>query len=358
MSPTSPLPGFKPRWVFACLVSVTLLAPPTSATEFGLALTTIHYGPYDDPADCPDGVASSTQDVFLRSLDPATRKEFEDRDKRVGSQATYLSTVLAIRRSADGSDLCDNPLAYKDPPMPTGQSKVSYGLDLDGGDLTAHCAHQEFGTADGRSGIDNQIARLTGCIKGVRKEDNRKNQDGDAHIRNGSSVTLIHVANVDDMQNDSDVTVSVFKSKDEFIKDGTGKPLPDATFRPDGTSEFRAQTRGKIVEGVLTTDPVDVRIRDDRGDYYIRGARFQIKIGPEGYSDGILAGYYDNAAFWNSWSKRSNQQRELGFSCPALYEALHKLADGYKDPATGQCTAISAAFNITAVRAFVAPLSP
>ena len=41
------------------------------------------------------------------------------------------------------------------------------------------------------------------------------------------------------------------------------------------------------------------------------------------------------------------------FDCPALYEAVHKLADGYPDPKTGQCTAISSAYFIEAVAAFV-----
>ena len=43
------------------------------------------------------------------------------------------------------------------------------------------------------------------------------------------------------------------------------------------------------------------------------------------------------------------------FSCPALYEAMNRLADGYKDPATGKCTALSSAFNIRVVRTFIMP---
>ena len=36
-----------------------------------------------------------------------------------------------------------------------------------------------------------------------------------------------------------------------------------------------------------------------------------------------------------------------------LYHALHRLADGNPDPATGKCTSLSAAFPLEAVPAFV-----
>jgi hypothetical protein len=41
------------------------------------------------------------------------------------------------------------------------------------------------------------------------------------------------------------------------------------------------------------------------------------------------------------------------FSCPAFYEAGKRLADGYPDPNTGECTALSAAFHIEGLPAFV-----
>jgi hypothetical protein len=328
------------------------VAASASAGDIGLALTSIHYGPYDDPGDCPQGLADGAREIFLKSLPADQRQSFEERDKRVGSQAMYLSTVLSNRRAVDGSDTCVNPQAYDDPPMPIGQAKISDGFDLDAGDAAGHCAHREFTSPGGQKGIDNQMARLMACVKGVRTSDNLRNQDSDTFVRNGTAVTLILIENVDDARNDSDVTVSVFKSKDGFIKDGAGQPLPDATMHADGNPLFHAETKGRIVDGVLTTDPVNIRIRDDRGDYDLRGARLRVTV-EGGKAAGILAGYYDTDAFWDSWSKRSNQQRELGFSCPALHAALHRLADGYKDPKTGRCTAISAVFNITAVTAFV-----
>jgi hypothetical protein len=352
--------GPKSGLLVGCAVMAAAMAPMARAGEFGLAITSIDYGPYDDPADCPNGVALDPGQIYLQSLPPAKRKEFEDRDKRVGSLANYITKSLSERRSPDGKDLCADPTAFQDPPMILGQSKTSFGLDLDGGDQASHCAHEKFAGANGQTGIDNQVARLTACIKGVRKENNRRNQSTDAALKMGSDITLLRITNVTDMENSDNVTVDIYKSGNEFIKDGAGAPLPDATMKAaENQPVFHATTRGKIVHGVLTTEPVDTHIMASPADAFIRGARFQIDIHPDGHADGILAGYYDNQSFWDSWARNSGVQANYGYSCPALYESLHRLADGYKDPATGQCTAISVAFHITAVRSFVAaPKAP
>ena len=69
----------------------------------------------------------------------------------------------------------------------------------------------------------------------------------------------------------------------------------------------------------------------------------------------MLAGYHDLATYFDWWARLNPASRNHDYSCPALYKAMHDLADGYKDPATGQCTAISTAINIKAVRTFVIP---
>ena len=345
------------RFAFTAFMAVCIgMNFAAGAGEYGLALTSMQYGPYDDPEDCPQGLALTPEETFLRSLSPEKRKEFEDRDKRVGSLATFVSRVVSNRRGPDGQDLCDAPTSVKDPPMPIGQGRRMYGFDLDAGNAANARPHQEFFGPDGQPGIDNQVARLMACVKGVRKSDNRKNQNMDAGIQNGSAITLIRVSDVDDMDNDADVTVEFFKSADKFIKDGNGAALPDATLRADRNAPtFHAVTRGKIVNGELTTEPVDARFMQNPADILIRGARLRIALKSDGHAEGVLGGYYDVASFWDSWSREAGQQQQIGFSCPALYQGLHSLADGHFDAATGQYTAISSAFKVRAVRTFVVP---
>ena len=149
----------------------------------------------------------------------------------------------------------------------------------------------------------------------------------------GRNITLLRISNVTDMENSDNVTVDIYKSRDGFMIDGTGTPLPDSTMKAaENEPLFHATTHGKIVKGVLITEPVDAHIVENPSDAFIRGARFQIDIHPDGQAAGILAGYYDNNSFWDAWARNSGQQIPDGYSCPALYDRLQELADGYKDP--------------------------
>ncbi len=343
----------------ACAAALIGFMPLAAANagEFGLAITSLYYGPFDGKDDCPEGFALTPEETMLQSVSPAERKAFEERDKRVGSLATYVSRIVSNRRAPDGRDLCEAPTAVNDPPMRIGKGKVTYGMDLDGGDRSSHADHAEYTSPEGKPGIDNQVARLTSCMRSVRVDDNRVNQSNDSGIRNGTYIILIRVSNVDDMQNDDSVTVEYSKSADKFIKDGAGVPLPDATMRADNkATEFHMQTTGKIVNGVLMTDPVDTHFIDNPASMFLRGARFQISMNEKGYGEGMLAGYFDKDSFWDSWARSGGTQQQNGYSCPALYKAMNELADGYKDPKIGEYTALSAAFKIKAVRTFVTPV--
>jgi len=342
------------KLAIVCL-GTTLSAVPVSgvmAKDFGLAITAIDYGPWNDASECPEGFSTGAREALLKEMDPKARATLEAFEKRVGNSAAYATRALVERRGPNGSDLCLNPTLVSDPPLKVSQSKVSDGFDLDGGDTKNHCAHAEFTDTSGKPGIDNQVRRLTACMRNVF--DGRINEGNTADILSGAAVTLLRVGNVDSMENDDDVSVEIYKGRDPFVKDGGGQPVPDASIRADkNATAFKAVTRGKIVNGVLMTDPVDARFAQLPTEFFIRSARLEIKLGADGFSEGMLGGYYDLANFWDSWTR--NPAGQGGYTCPSLHQALHKLADGHKDPKTGQCTSLSTAFKIKAVRAFVVP---
>ena len=340
----------KSLWLGACMTAA-LAATPALAKDFGLALTAIDYGPWKADDECPEGMATGGREALMKSVKPEERAEIEAYEKRVGGSAAYAVRTLVERSGPNATNLCETPMLGEDAPTPVGQGKVSEGFDLDGGNNGSSCAHTEYKTAGGKSGIDNQIRRLTACIRNVR--DGRINEGRDNAILSGSAVTLVRVTGVDNNQNDPDVTVEFYKGRDSFVKDGGGKPLPDATMRADKNAKvFKAVTKGKIVDGVLITDPVDVRFMQNPSDYYIRDARIQIKLNADGTAEGMLGGYFDMESFWDDWARNSGQG---AYTCPALYKSMTKLADGHKDAKTGQCTALSVSFNIKAIRTFVVP---
>ena len=63
----------------------------------------------------------------------------------------------------------------------------------------------------------------------------------------------------------------------------------------------------------------------------------------ERFTEGMIAGYQDLANFWDYIQRYEYLLVTGQFSCPGIYVAMHELADGYPDPKSGECTALSAA---------------
>jgi len=164
-------------------------------------------------------------------------------------------------------------------------------------------------------------------------------------------------AAVDDLRNDSDVTVKFFRIADAMPKSSNGAILPYSSYRLTDAPGYGLPIHGKISDGVLTTEPTDVHL-----PYYaslaqtgmiIRGLRLQLTLASDSSgAKGLFVGYRDVRDWWDFVQKTSYLQGAGQFSCPALYEAVHRLADGYPDPKTGECTAISAAYRIEAVAGY------
>ena len=67
----------------------------------------------------------------------------------------------------------------------------------------------------------------------------------------------------------------------------------------------------------------------------------------------MLAGYYDVDS-WLNWIQRIGFLVVTGqWDCPAVIEASRRLADGYPDPKTGNCTALSTSMDFDAQPAFI-----
>ena len=80
--------------------------------------------------------------------------------------------------------------------------------------------------------------------------------------------------------------------------------------------------------------------------------KLDLTLGDDGKVRGVVGGYYDFDKWWEYMLKIEFLIATGDWSCPALYEAAKRLADGYPDPKTGECTSISSAFKIDALPAF------
>jgi len=290
--------------------------------------------------ECPQGFNDGPREQF--------KQMYEDGKKRSIVEAQLLREAIQWHPSTT-----PEPFKYKE-----AQGKVSYGLNLDG-----KVGPNDFNSPDGEKGIDNQLYRVIGCV-GHYRTMGTINHFEQLFMRSYNDARIvIELSGVDNLVNDDDVTVHFYRGSDGLLQDATGEGfIPGGTQRIDMRwgKQFISQAKGKIVDGVLTTEPVDtIRIPwavtfGTSGYHLFRGLQLNLKLSEAG-AEGLMAGYVDVAAFTHhlntSWSTHHHSYGQL--SSASQYRALRRLADGYPDPKTGENTAISSSVSLKFVQVFV-----
>jgi hypothetical protein len=362
--------------------------------QVGFVVSHIKYALGKDASEtgaCPDGMTegygktsgyNGIGDVFVGKPD-LQRQEGEVEDK-------YVRRVFTQAMSDPNTkNLCMNPeLGKPDPNFKTvtGKDVPADGIDLDGQDSRINgkavpntCPHDDFRGMNGEHGIDNQFFRLVGCSKSWQST-GLSNQY-EIEMYTGAWGILITLKGAQDLRNAKDVEVGIYANADPIQLSPTREALPNATYAMDQDPRFRATTHGRIVNGVLTTDPVDVRFHVVTNSIHLerplQNARLQVTLTPDGGMEGVLAGYteveelYDyQYGFRNGKDGNGNpaslqlragssigQAAVLGHTCQGAYYAMKQLADGHRDPKTGQCSALSTQYRIKAIPAFVVDTS-
>jgi hypothetical protein len=254
-----------------------------------------------------------------------------------------------------------SPMAVEDPlPFSELTTKTGYGLNLDGtsdGHATARtCRHEKFTAPDGTK-VDNQMARVIGCTLGYRKGGAVSQYYSEEVATNVVNRHLIEVTGVDDEANDPRVVITIYKGMDRLVRTGENRFVPFLSQRIDPRfPQYTFTTRGRIVDGVLITDPIptivmprsNIRHFNDR---VMRNVVLRLKLTPDG-ADGVMAGY-EQADLWYNTQGKMLLAGPGRYSMPSIYRALQRYADGFPDPKTGQCTHISTTYNLTTVRAMI-----
>jgi hypothetical protein len=363
-----------PRAGLACctaLLAAGLLSPAANAASanaavpdsgaakaqtLGFAVTSFPYALYKGTRDCPDGMAMAAKEIYLSAASPTEQKRLtKPENVKEFEQLAY--------HTKDGKDLCQAP-DYPRAPQRTPQGKISYGMNLDGttdGAATdTTCAHEKFTGPNGEVAVDNQTYRVLGCssnYRGFPGEEGYLESLRNASFKDGGTTMLIEVMGVTDTQNDDDVTVGVYNGATPMMIDANGHMLPYASLTVTSDEKFRAVVHGKIVNGVLTTAPADINLTYDFGGYpsyfHYKAARLRLELNPDGTAKGMLAGYVAATDVDLTPHAKQESAEMIGYDCPTFAQAVKRFADGFKDPKTGQCTALSTAFDIKAIPAFV-----
>ncbi len=338
----------------------------------GFIVSYIEYALAEDFSEngaCPHGTPLNLVEIHQLTPEGKQRPGEGDQD--------YLDRMRAASRalgtSPEGQDLCMNPeVAEPDPyyKIVEGSDVPVWGIDLDGENSA-----EDFPGMEGGAGVDNQWYRVVGCSRSYQS--NGQSNGFNIAMLTGSWGILFELEGVDDIRNDDAVTVHFYASADPIRLSPARQPLDYATYSPKIEPRYRATTTGKIVDGVLTTEPVDAGFQNETNSMYterpLRAARLQVSIDGQGKMSGYLAGYmpvealYDSAFAFRSGVLVTGEQAPLrlragsangaafvlGHTCHGAYQALKANADAFPDPVTGENTAISLQYRIEALPAFV-----
>lgn len=316
-------------------------AAPKGGT-IGYVLTNLYWSMYQTPngkTECPKGFNDGPREQFA-ALFPANKPR------------TLVDTQLKYE-----TETWNPTNAFPQLPFRVVEGPNAYGMNLDGKD-----SPEDFTSPSGEKGIDNQLYRAVGCINGFR------GPEGVEFIYQNLNIAtdrfnrmMVEVSGVDDLSNDNDVVVTLYRGMDRLMTDATGnKVMPGGSQRIDvrwGASLMR-QTQGKIVDGVLITEPLaDVVLpwQNLGVPSYVRMRDSRLKLNLTSASaEGMIAGYAEVEA-WYKFIIRNDSTHHLGdgqISAISMYQALRRLADAYPDEA-GVNTAASSALDAKFTQVFI-----
>ncbi len=312
--------------------------------KIGYVLTNRYWAVYQTPegkTECPQGFNDGPREQFALL--------FPDD----GTKRTLMETQLARESEVYFPGTSKEPYPFYE-----AQGNTAIGLDLDG-----KTGAEDFVSPEGDEGIDNQLYRALGCVAGYRGPDGAIYHFENAYMQSyGVNRLMFEITGVDDLVNDDDVTVTTYRGLEDLMTDASGKDFAaGGTQRVDARwgKRFIQEFKGKIVDGVLTTEAKDLGIPwsetfSTHSIQWVKDVRFNLKLTPQG-AEGLMGGYVDvdnwNLRFVRSWSTHHSSYGQV--SAPSVYRALTRLADAYPDPETGKNTAVSAAMQVKFTQVYI-----
>ncbi|HWW84351.1 MAG TPA: hypothetical protein VNZ26_12150 [Vicinamibacterales bacterium] len=323
----------------------------------------IHYGKFEE--DCPQGFEMTVEEAFLATKTPEERERLLRPENAKEYAKGWKDDFIT---GPGGENVCNNPKSFmNDPkhgPWRGVQSKVSYGMNLDGtpdGRATANtCGHSKFTGVNGEEAVDNQLYRAIGCSKMHRSTAPMAH----AYI----DPFLVEIRGIDDLTNDDHVEVGIYSTDDTPLQGSDGKPLPNQTLSVTRNARWRATGAGRIVNGELTTDVFSSLylkwvmstwgLFGQASENEFNDVRFKLTLRPDGTLEGLMAAYRPIDNIFTIGRCCKGTASTANNDCASEHKTLAMLADGYPDPETGQCTKISSASNLKGIPVFIVPGRP
>ncbi len=337
---------------------------PQDNTTYSFVLTNMAMAFYrgDEKIDCPEGRSHTVREAFLATQSAAERERLLKPENSVEFERKYKGDFV---NGPGGRNICTDS-AYFDTPdralQKTVQSKIGPGIDLDGATAgqtaPGTCAHESFTSPTGEAGVDNQFFRAVACNTAWRGA-----STGQGDFAGGfyftTSPAVVLVRDVQSWTDDPHVEVIIAASRDKPMLDADQKTVPGSSMTVLDNPRYRNVLNGRIEHGVLTTEPANLVlpyawVGASGGELLLNHIRLRLRLMPDGGLQGQAGAYQpiDNALAVPHVGG-PGVASVAGLECASVRKTLRVLADGDRDPKTGQCASVSIGMNFGAAPAFV-----
>jgi hypothetical protein len=335
----------------------------------GYAISLIHTATYSDKDNCPKGgnggpvelkrriltAQGYTPDQIAKFLAGESVDEAKNSKDGSAQGAVKLPSYksLAKRGSKDGkpTDVADFPTSAPDPKIETVQGHFAYGFNLEG-----RATPSSFEDPDTHEPVQNQMWRVLGCyaVYAVRRPVVPYNESIAWDTAMDSMPAWLMSVSGDDLSKDGDVTVTFDRSLDVAMRNTHGGVLAGSSYTIDPDPRSHSVFKGHIRDQVLTIEPGNFAMQGESQFYAVlrlTQTHLRLKSSPDGSLSGLMGGYQPWVDYYYYLAIRGEDTAQVDIA--GVYYAMKRLADAVPDPVTHQNTAISTAYYVEAVPAFL-----
>ena len=304
--------------------------------------------------DCPGG--TNPENDWRKLLKTSYRTD-EEIEKILDPENPQRARMGGIR-GPNKENVYEKPWVVPDPQMIGVTGKIAYGFDLDGNAKTG------FDGVAGQHGIDNQYYRAAGCWmawRGPARQSHHAKYTNDGMRDGVFTVVMVVSGDGKDPANDKDVTVAFYLSRDKLVKDANGGIAQDYSFRINPDPRFQSTIKARTKNGLLESieQPTLTLRHMETAPFFpaqllLHKAKLRIEQQPDGTALALLGGYRPIEDYYKGWAGAGAiHELTTHVNMVGYWYALRKNADYASDPKATNNDAISTAYRLTLVPAFV-----
>ncbi len=349
------------------VLALTIHAYAATSETKSFVVNWFYLASYFGEGDCPDGLNPSATEFYRRDLLRAGHSKEEidaalkDFPGEGGAAQPWIPLVIIRGNGKD--NIYAAPETAPDPGIKLVKGRFGYGFNLDGlGDKSPN-SFEDPNTHE--RGINNQLYRALSCIRGFRGPASSggptKSNLDEVHwdkLREEMPAFVISVTAPNGFSTDGDVSIVVGRALETVTRDASGSNVQSGmTYTLDPNPRTRNLLSGHLHQGVISAESAAVNLVAD--NYIVNAFEFQkahlrFNLNPDGTLSGMIGGYSPWYPLYHGMTVGGYvEEYASSVDLPGVYYALKKLADSDPDPVTKQNRAISAAYAIDAVPAFV-----